>query len=233
MSKDVTLVLLPGLDGTEIFFQPLLAALPPNVRAVVVSYPESGRDSYAELLALIRREVAEIPEFFVLGWSFSGPLALMLANVEPDRVRGVILSATFVRPPQAWLRRWRFALVTPVVWSWRAMRRLPLWLFRSGGDAFREAKSQTWRRIPARALARRLRAIANVDAREALRTCRSPILYLAASDDAIVPRANFDEIARERPAARLVVISGRHQAMYSNPRPAAQAIVDFIAAAAP
>jgi pimeloyl-ACP methyl ester carboxylesterase len=232
MSEEATLVLLPGLDGTEIFFQPLLGALPKYVRTVVVSYPQSGGDSYAELLALIRREVVGISEFFVLGWSFSGPLALMLADAEPERVRGVILSATFVRPPQAWLRRWRFALVTPVVWSWRAVRRLPLWLFRSRGDAFRQAKSQTWRRIPARVLARRLRAIANVDARGTLRSCRSPILYLAASDDAIVPRTNFDEIAREQPSVVLVVIDGRHQAMYSNPQPAAQAIVDFMAAAA-
>ena len=86
-SPEATLVLLPGLDGTEIFLQPLLAALPPEVRPLVVSYPVTGPNRYAELLAVVREAVAGLGEFHVLGWSFSGPLALMLASAEPRRVR--------------------------------------------------------------------------------------------------------------------------------------------------
>jgi len=230
MTGAVTLVLLPGLDGTEVFFQPLLAALPASVRPVVITYPQAGGQGYPELLALIRREVAGLGKFYVLGWSFSGPLALMLAEAEPARVRGVILSATFVRAPHAWMPWWRWALVGPVVWTWRAGRRLPLWLFRPRGDALRQAKTQTWRLISAGLLARRLRAIAGVDARGALRRCRGPVLYLAASDDRVVPPRCFEEITRDRPSVTLKTIPGRHQAMYANPHPAAQAIAEFIAA---
>jgi pimeloyl-[acyl-carrier protein] methyl ester esterase len=229
MSKVITLILLPGLDGTEIFFQPLLGALPESVRPVVVQYPRAGGNRYDELLAVIRRATSGIPEYYVLGWSFSGPLALMLAVAEPERVRGVILSATFVRPPHAWLWWIRFALVGPVVWSWRVLRRLPLWLFRSRDDPERRAKTQTWRRIPASLLARRLRTIADVDARAALRTCRAPVLQLAASHDAIVPRHNVDDILSECPSAQVVTIEGRHLAMYANPLPAVEAIVRFMA----
>jgi pimeloyl-ACP methyl ester carboxylesterase len=80
-----TLVLLPGLDGTEIFLQPLLGALPDGVRPLVVTYPLAGPNRYADLLAVVREAVAGIGEFHVLGWSFSGPLALMLA--KPSRSR--------------------------------------------------------------------------------------------------------------------------------------------------
>ena len=53
-----TLVLLPGLDGTDVFLRPLVAALTPR------------------------------------------PVAIMLAAEEPERVKGVILAATFVRAPR-------------------------------------------------------------------------------------------------------------------------------------
>ena len=114
--------------------------------------------------------------------------------------------------------------------AWRALRRLPLWLFRPRGDALRQAKTQTWRLISAGLLAQRLRAIAGVDARAELRRCHGPVLYLAASDDRIVPHRCFEEISRERPSVTLKTIPGRHLAMYANPHPAAQAILEFIAA---
>src|SRR5499426_342325 len=74
--KPFNLVLLPGLDGTGIFLQPLLAALPATIRPLVVAYPASGPTRYTDLLPIIREAVAPLSEFHLLGWSFSGPLAL-------------------------------------------------------------------------------------------------------------------------------------------------------------
>jgi pimeloyl-ACP methyl ester carboxylesterase len=187
-----------------------------------------GRNGYAELLAIVRSAVAEIPECYVLGWSFSGPLALMLATAEPNKVRGVILSATFLRLPRHLLLRLKFALVGPVVWLWRAARRLPLWVLRPRTDPFRRAKSQTWTRVPAGVVAARLPAILELDARDSLRGCSQPVLYIASSRDEIVPRRNVDEIIGVRPSVKVVTIAGRHLAMYTNPQSATQAIAKFI-----
>jgi hypothetical protein len=41
-----TLVLLPGLDGTEIFFGPLLSQLPSWIDPVVITYPPTGPNMY-------------------------------------------------------------------------------------------------------------------------------------------------------------------------------------------
>jgi pimeloyl-[acyl-carrier protein] methyl ester esterase len=229
MTKKTTLVLLPGLDGTDVFFQPLLASLPECVHPLVISYPASVSNTYAELLAFVRQEIADVSECHVLGWSFSGPLALMLAAAEPDKVRGIVLTETFVRAPHPLLLHLRFMLAAPVIWIWRAARRLPLWLFRPRTDPLRRAKTQTWRQVSAAVLAARLRAILGVDAREALCVTRQPVLYLASSRDGIVPRHNVDEIVRLRPSARVITLNGRHQAMYIHPVPAAQAIAAFIA----
>lgn len=233
MRHPTTLVLLPGLDGTDVFFAPLLAALPENVRPLVVTYPHSREHGYAELLALVRRAIAGEPECFVLGWSFSGPLALMLAMAEPDRVRGVILSATFVRAPNPVLRRVRHVLCGPTVLTWRVVRRLPLWIMRPRSDPMRRAKAQTLRRIPSAVLAARLREILRVDVRGPLRDCPQPVLYLASSDDGIVPAHNVAEVRQGRPSVQVVTIEGPHQAMFTNPRAAAAAIAAFVSAGSP
>lgn len=98
-SDPITLVLLPGLDGTDVFFRPLLATLPKWITPLVVQFPPVGVNEYPDLLAKVRNTLAEAARYYVLGWSFSGPLALMLAAAEPEKVQGVVLASTFVRPP--------------------------------------------------------------------------------------------------------------------------------------
>ena len=88
MNTPVTLVVLPGLDGTDVFFRPFIAALPGAIRPVVIDYPAKGANRYADLLELVRRTVADMPPLYVLGSSFSGPLAIMLARAEPEKVVG-------------------------------------------------------------------------------------------------------------------------------------------------
>ena len=128
MDPITNLVLLPGLDGTEVFFRPFLAALPPSIRPLVVTYPRSGPNDYKTLLQLVLEKVAHLPTFFLLGSSFSGPLAILLAAAHPARLRGLILSATFLRAPKPHLTRYKFAAVPPVIWSLRFARRFPVWL---------------------------------------------------------------------------------------------------------
>src|SRR5260221_333110 len=72
---EVTLVLLPGLDGTEIFFGPLLAQLPSWIEPVVVTYPPAGPNAYDDLVPVVFATVGKLTDFAVLGWSFGGPLA--------------------------------------------------------------------------------------------------------------------------------------------------------------
>ena len=226
--KPMTLILLPGLDGTDVFFRPLLASLPYWIRSHVVSFPPNGANEYADLLGLVRRALAEIPECYVLGWSFSGPLALMLAVAEPAKVQGIILSATFVRSPRPIYSRMRFTAVAPVIWTIRAGRRVPVWLSRGPADQLRRDKSETWRRVSARMVAARIRTLLNVDAREHLRSCPHPVLCIAGSHDGVVPLRNVEEIVRVRPSVRVRTIEGRHFAMYTNPTAAANAITEFM-----
>ena len=225
LARTTTLVLLPGLDGTEIFFRPLLAALPTWVKPLVVTYPISGANDYSDLLAVVQAAVEDSKEFYVLGWSFSGPLAVMLTVKDPTRVRGVILCASFVRPPHPVLSWLPVAVISPVVHLVRWARRTPMFLF---NDMFRRDKAATWARVPTRVLVARSRAILSLDARDCLRECSRPVLYVAGSRDRIVPSWNAQEVVRELPSTKVVTIDGPHLALYTNPAAAVHAIVGFI-----
>lgn len=223
--RAVPLVILPGLDGTDVFFRPLIAALGDAVPWRVVTLPTNGPNGYGDLLAEVRAAVVDLPAFHLLAWSFSGPLALMLAQAEPGRVRSVILAASFVRAPQPALARYRFAAVTPVIWAVRAARRMPAWLLRAPADQVRRDKTETWARVPARTIAARVRAIADVDVSTLLRDVRCPVTYLAARDDSVVPPHNVDEVVHLRPSVTVSHIDGPHFALYLNPAAAARAVL--------
>lgn len=169
-----------------------------------------------------------IASFYVLGLSFGGPLALMLAEAEPSRVKGVILATTFVSPPRKIYVQMRFSAVAPTIWLLRVCRRIPVWLSRGSTDQLRLDKAETWRRVSARIVATRIRALLRVDAQKLLRHCPTPVLCIAGSNDGVVPQHNVEEIVRTRPSVSVRIIEGRHFAMYTNPTAAADAITEFI-----
>jgi pimeloyl-ACP methyl ester carboxylesterase len=228
MEPSATLVLLPGVDGTDVFFRPLLAALPASIRTRVLCYPESAPHRYDDLLEVLLRSLEDLPEYYVLGLSYSGPLAVMLAAAQPDKVRGLILAATFVRCPRPDLLPLRPLLSAPVIWLLRAARRLPIWLFSQADDPFRRAKAETWGRVSARSLSRRLRMVLRVDVRALLRSCWQPVLCLAFGEDDVVPMANAEEMIRLHPAARLVTVPGKHLGIWTHPQAVAHEVARFV-----
>src|SRR6185369_2945536 len=93
------LVLLPGMDGTGILFEPLLEILPPELEAQVVSYPTHKPCGYEELAGLVAAALPKDGPFIILGESFSGPLAIMAAHAQPPGLKGIVLCASFARSP--------------------------------------------------------------------------------------------------------------------------------------
>lgn len=228
MTPEATLVLLPGLDGTDAMFAPLLESLPPWIRPVVVTYPASGPNGYDDLLPLVQRAVAGTRRFHVLGWSFGGPLALMTAGANRDAVRGIILCASFARAPRPDLAPWRFAFRPPVVATIRALRRAPALVRGYASDDLRRARAETWRRVGARVLSSRTRAALAVDARPHLAACAAPVLYVASSRDRVVPRHNIDDVRAAARRCEVVTIDGPHLALVTNAPAAAAHIADFV-----
>jgi pimeloyl-ACP methyl ester carboxylesterase len=223
-----TLVLLPGLDGTEIFFGPLLVHLPAWIDPVVVAYPSSGPNAYDDLLAIANRELSSRRDFVVLGWSFGGPLALMVAERMRSQVSGVILCNSFVSSPRPRLALFRFAAMTPVIATVRALRRARFLVPGYADGALRKAKAKTWKRVNAQALAARSRAALGVDVRSLLARSGVPVMYLASTQDEVISRRSLDEVLALAPQTEVTEVDGPHMALFSNPAQSAARIVDFL-----
>jgi pimeloyl-ACP methyl ester carboxylesterase len=94
-----TLMLLPGMDGTGMLFDPLRAELGNAVGTTVVRYPTHGPIGYDELASIARAALPSGP-FVVLGESFSGPIAILLAASRPAGLVGLVLACSFARNPR-------------------------------------------------------------------------------------------------------------------------------------
>lgn len=215
------LVLLPGLDGTGLLFEPLTKSAPADIRPIVIPLPELA--AYDQLFDAIRAQLPAEP-FAILGDSFAGPLALMVARACSDRVVAVILCNTFASAPLTRLLRffpWKLIFLLP----------RPRWAIRRwfvGRDASPELVSLARiavARTPRRILAARMRAVFSLP-RPDFRI-DAPMLVLSGSEDVFV-RTDVREL--ERIASRVVhrSIRGPHLLLQAAPVEAWRAITAFL-----
>jgi len=220
------LMLLPGMDGTGRLFEPLAKALAPTIKPVAVSYPTDQPLGYNELLALIETFVPSGP-FVVVGESFSGPLALMLAARRPPNLKGVVLCASFVKFPLPVPKRWR-SVVRP--WMFRFQ---PLWLLcfvllgRHGFGTLGHMLRSAVRTVSPVAFAARALSVANVDVSQELQACSVPVLYLRATSDMVIHSNCSKLIQSLRPDVDVATLPGPHLVLQVSPERAADILQGF------
>lgn len=222
------LVLLPGLDGSAALLPPLQAAT--SLATRVVTYPAGAENRYRDLLPRVRDALPQNEDFVLLGWSFSGPLALMVAEERPHGLRGVILSASFVTKPICWIPRGAHRCVWPFLFHGFA----DLIRFQALCSGIRTPDLDRMMRAaqaaaPPATLARRVREVLTVDVTGALRDCPVPVMYLRSDGDRVVGRRNFRLIRQVRPDVEECVVPGPHLAMAIAAQQSAAAIEGFVA----
>ena len=224
------LVLLPGLDGTGILFEPIIRVLPKELTPVVQSYPGDVPLSYDELLPIAQSALTVSEPFVLLGESFSGPLALWIAAKNPAGLKGVILCASFVRNPVRFFPRACRRLIQPFIFSsWPPWFRCRALFVGYASRAMFELVEHAHRLVTAEVMAARAREIVAVDAEEALSVCRVPLLYIAGAWDRLVPEHNRRRIKQLKPSVELVVLPSSHMVLQNVPEAAAEVIAEFAA----
>ena len=223
-----TLVLLPGMDGTGELFEPFVTALGPRIRTVVIRYPRSVSLGYEELLAFVRNELPVDDEFVILGESFSGPIAVLLAAQAPANLRGLILCASFLRCPLPWpsllkplSHLLRFDVIPAPVLS------IPL-LGPFGTPEARHLLAKALSTVHASVLRSRIRSVITVDVREEATSVSVPCLLLQASKDWLVPKRAANVIHELIPKLHVIEVSGPHMLLQISPAACAAAIKAFI-----
>lgn len=227
--KRLKMILLPGMDGTGKLFDPLLQTLPPNFEPQVVAYPNQPVRSYEELLPQVKRVFPSDSPFLLVAESFSGPLAIKLAAIQPANLEALILCATFAQNPWPALG-WLHPLVNPLCFRLPPPRILIHYLLTGaeGSNALADRVLAMARSIKPEVIASRIRLVLKVDETQALKSCRVPILYLRATRDRLVGRRCADQILRLNPRAKIEEIDAPHLLLQSEPEKAISAISRFL-----
>ncbi len=219
------LLLLPGMDGTGRMFDPILPLLSLFLEPEVISYPPRSLRTYDELLAQIS---APPSDFVILAESFSGPLGIQLAARNPDRVRALILVATFASSPVKAGKLFR-PLVAPWQFRYVVMKRLAC---RALVGTFRGELADTLRGVlqdvSPDVLAFRLREILGVDVTHSLLKIKAPVLYLQGKKDFVVGRRNVDTIRALIPHLQVAELDTGHLLLQQQPAGAAGLIRQFL-----
>lgn len=227
--KEIALVLLPGLDGTGELFEPLIDCIPEGIKPIVISYPRDRRCGYIDLKAIIMEAIPRETDFFILGESFSGPLAIMIAGQRPERLKGLILCATFIKNPFQFIPSWiRIISVGPVYRLWPLLIRIRTIHETDQIREFARRAIKVIETVKPKVIARRVKSIFKVNVEKELESCDLPILYLMGADDRLIRKHNFEIIKKTRHDVILKVINTRHFILQLEPMKAAKELVEFI-----
>ena len=98
----VLLILLPGMDGTGHLFEAFRTCLPPGHETRIVRYPTQDQLSYEQLEELVACELPASGKYIVIAESFSGPIALQIANRDKGELAAVVVVSSFAYRPLGW-----------------------------------------------------------------------------------------------------------------------------------
>jgi len=219
------IVLLPGLDGTGALFDDFVRAAPATVRCDIVSLPQEPL-GYAQLLERLAPRLQLGPDTILLAESFSGPLAILLA--ERQRIAALVLCNTFVTPPRS---RAFAALPLAPLFHLPMPAVVARWFLvgRDAPDDLVERVQATVASVPPAVLAARVSSVSSVDVVDALARCSAPIVYLRGTKDRLVPEASVDAVVRAASVPVSVVrLPGPHLLLQAAPEAAWRAIEDVV-----
>jgi pimeloyl-ACP methyl ester carboxylesterase len=224
----LTIVLLPGMEGSGLFFSRLLQVLGTSVATHVVSYPFDKALNYAELANLVEKSLPKDSPYVMLGESFSGPIAITLAAAKPVGLQAVILVGTFVCSP--------IPIPTALhsVASQFPIRLIPKRLITKfllgnySDDQLQAQLMSVLAQVSDSVWQERLRAILTVDVKKELSEIAVPILYMRATQDKIVPKSASELVFLHRPDVVIAEIAGPHFMLQTNPEASAAAILKFL-----
>ena len=227
----MNLVLLPGLDGTGLLFQPLLQKIQSEIKILVVKYPSDKQLSYPQLIKCVLAQLPPNKSLIILAESFSGPIAIDLLRSSPQNIRGVIFCATFAKTPRPFLLH--FATILPLSKILRLPIPLPIIRFfcfgKEASDSLLSQFQESLNQVQPTILAQRLKMLTHINVVSALTNIQIPCCYIQAIDDKLVPAQNLLPFQTMLPNLWIIKkIKGPHFMLQVKPEACVEVIKDFL-----
>lgn len=219
------LVLLPGMDGTGILFEPVLEYLK-GLDVEVLPLPANGDQDYDTLANELLSHLPE-EDFIVLAESFSGGIVEKLLWRCDIRLKGVIFVASFLSSPSRYLSR--LAAILPI----KFMIKIPIispfilrtfFLGKNASPKIIALFIKAMKQVPGRTLRSRLRTIATFTTSE--QVFETDALYICPEHDVLVKGKEL-EFRKAFPGIQVVTLPGPHLILQASPEICAKHIMQF------
>ena len=239
------LMLVSGLGGTAGFWSPAVAELANAFRVVRFDQRGIGGSTRGEAECSIDRlardclaiaDALELRRPTFVGHSTGGAIGQVVARLAPDRLGGLILSATWLRPSRymsaLFGSRRRILDIDPSAYAEMGaiLGYAPAWL-EANWQTFEAATAKPPRSEAERRVVReRIDALLSFDGSRHASSLEQAVLVVGARDDAIVPAFLQEELAAALRQAELAVLpDGGHFFPVTRTRDFVQVVTSFVA----
>lgn len=228
-------IMIPGLVGEAGFWRGVEGKLAATHRLVLVDHRGAGKsdrppDGYsiprimADVIGIM--DQLGIARAAILGHSTGGMVAQTLAVTYPERVKCLVLSGTWSRRDLRFRRMFeaRLALLReagPVAYHklTQALGYDADWMEQNRATLDAELAEASQRLAPIDVQAQRIAMLLEHDVLDSLPRISAPTLVIGACDDALIPFAASQELARLIPGAQLEQLAGGHFFPKAYPEP--------------
>lgn len=227
IKSQMTIVVLPGLDGTGTLYQQLAQQLAPDYELQVIAYPLDQLWGYTELLDYIRPQLPQSP-YLLLAESFSGPLGIMLSAEKPHYLKALVLCCTFGRNPLPAIKGLASA-VDKLPWNELVHHWTALWLQgRYASPQLSALLGNALMMVPEQVIKHRAKQTLQVDVLAEFAALTLPLMYLQARQDRLIWAFNAKTLKQLQPDMQLVRLDAPHFLLQAIPDQAAWQLQLFI-----
>jgi len=218
--------LLPGLDGTGELFNPLLKELSEKLNILVIRYPTDKELTYNELTAYVNEYLKNENSISLIAESFSGPIALQVLKENRNKIKAVVLIASFITPPSKTLLK--LASFIPVEFLLKfeppdyLIKRYCLGI--NATDKMLHSFKNAIKLVRPNVLAQRLKELSKLNKNQFTGLINSKITYIQASNDKLVPSNCLRELA-SIVSVDVRLVNGPHFLLQVQPKECAEIIL--------
>lgn len=220
------IILLPGLDGTGLMFDPFLERAPSDVTLVVIPLDENEDETFR---GQAERTVSLLgnDRIILLGESYSGRIAYELCKLAPDKIAHCIFAASFLSNRSFFSR---FASVLPLSVVQRRLVPKALMSFilfhNKGSEELLELFYKSVSKVRASTIKKRIRNVASL--KSPTGTIDIPCTYIRATEDRIVSKSAVNDFRKVCSTLCEHEVAGGHFILQSNPEDCWQIIMETV-----